>query len=108
MKKAFLLSIIVFVVITILFSWWFIHVFGHNAKLGIATLRNIVVDRAFLISIPTSIAYFSIHMLVITEKNKWILAAMIVLILIALYAVLAYFYFFNVIIVSLLENPFVD
>ena len=95
-------------VITFLFSWWFIHVFGQNAKLGIATLRNVVVDRAFLISIPTSIAYFCIHMLVITEKNKWILAAMIVLILIGLYAVLVYFYFFNVIIVSLLENPFVD
>jgi len=108
MKNAYVLTVVVFLVSTILFSWWFINKFGFDAKIGVATLKNIVIDRALLISIPVSVAYFCIHMLWLHEHNKWKLAISIVLILGTLYTVLAYFFLFHILIVSLFADPFVD
>lgn len=108
MKNRLLCTIAVFLFVTTLFTLGFIDQFSHGAKIGIATLKNIVIDRALCISIPISIAYFAIHSLVVTQKNRWVLAIMIVLILGTLYAVLAYFYLFHIVLVGFLDNPFVD
>ena len=108
MKKRVIYTAAVFLFVTILFTCGFIHQFSFGAKIGVATLGNIVIDRALYISIPIAVAYFAIHTLIITQENKWVLAVMIVLILATLYAVLAYFYLFHIVIVSVLENPFVD
>ncbi|GEM_PF-1889887 len=108
MKKILVYTALVFLLVTILFTVWFIWVFGLGRHIGIATLRNIVIDRAILISIPVSLAYFAIHTLIIKVKNKWLLTLLTMMILALLYVVVAYFYLFHIIIVSLLQDPFVD
>lgn len=108
MRKIIVYTVLVFLLVSIIFSMWFIWVFGPNKHIGIATLRNIVIDRAILISIPVSLAYFAIHTLIIKVKNKWLLTLAILMILVLLYAIVSYFYLFHIIIVSLLQDPFVD
>ncbi|WP_166335857.1 hypothetical protein [Sphingobacterium chungjuense] len=108
MKSRLLYTIAAFLFVTIFFTVGFIYQFSHGAKIGIATLKNIVIDRALCLSIPISIAYFAIHSVVITQKNRWVLAIMILLILGTLYAVLGYFFLFHIVLVGLLDNPFVD
>jgi len=108
MRKIVFYTVLVFILVSIIFTLWFIWVFGPSRHIGIATLRNIVIDRAILISIPVSLAYFAIHTLLIKVKNKWLLTLLTIVILALLYAVVAYIYLFHIIIVSLLQDPFVD
>lgn len=108
MKKAVICTVVVFIFVTFLFTWGFIHLFGSGETIGLATLRNIVIDRALLISIPVALAYLCIHLLIIKLKNIWVLVLMILLVLAALSIILWYFYLFNILIVSILQSPFVD
>ncbi|MCL7987075.1 hypothetical protein M8998_03865 [Sphingobacterium sp. lm-10] len=101
-------TVAVFVLLTTLFTVVFIMKFSFGAKIGMATLHNIVIERAIYLTIPIAIAYWSIHNMIIHVRHFWTLMASIVLILIGLSAVLYYFYLFYIVVPLFLENPFVD
>jgi len=107
-QKVLICTVAVFVLLTVLFTVVFIMKFSYGAKIGMATLRNIVIERAIYLTVPTAIAYAAIHAMAQRVKNRWQLLLSILLILLGLLAVLYYFYLFYIVVPLFLENPFVD